>query len=132
MENNIFYDEKGKFIPIGDEWGNINPKISDLRNKYMEAEREYFLSLLENEKLYSHFLEILEYSDDELFREAEKLRNKLENGELESDEDKEKMAKMTPEERDQEWAEGNLCLLLAAIRDKELEDRLAITSSRTV
>ena len=120
-----FYYQDGTFKPLGDNWGNTNPDVAHLRDTYMEAEKQYFVALLSQEKNRSHFEKILSFSDEELFYEAEKLRERLENGDLETEQDKEAMANMTPEERDKyhmqllEWAEGNLCLMLAAIRDKE-------------
>ncbi len=123
-QNDGFYDKNGKFIPFGYEWGNTNPDIAHLRDTYMEAERDYFIALLGDERNRTHFLRLLQLPDDLLFEEAEKLRTKIESGNLENEEDKDKLAQLSPQERDKyhmellDWAEGNLCLILAAIRDK--------------
>ena len=120
------YYEDGEFKPLTASHGNINGKLAHLRNTYMTAEREYFEELLKDDKLYEKFETYLNYSADELFDCATTLHEKLEYGEIETPEELEQMKKMTPEERDEyhlrnlEAAEGLMCLLYAAARDKAL------------
>lgn len=120
----VLYNEDGKFMPFADAWGNINGKVALTRNTYMEAEREYFEQLLVIDNLYEKFEELLNYDNNKLYEIAMLIQSKLENGDLETNEEKEQMKLMTPEERDSYHmqklieAEGMMCLLLAAIRDK--------------
>ena len=129
----LFYDENGNFIPLTASHGNIRGKLAFLRNTFLEAEREYLIYLLSDEHFRSRFNEYLGYSSDELFRTAMKLQSRLEYGELETEEEKNMMANMTPEERDNyhmeklEKAEGIICLLLAAAKDKVLVKELVKT-----
>ncbi len=64
------------------------------------------------------------YESDSLFEDAIEIYKKIESGELESEDDKIKMASMSSTDRDNfhmkklEQAEGLMCLLLAAARDK--------------
>ena len=67
---------------------------------------------------------MLNYDNDKLYEIAMEIQEKLETGDLETNEEKEQMKLMTPQERDSFHmkklieAEGMMCLLLAAIRDK--------------
>ena len=120
----ILYDEKGEFIPQTASHGNVNGDLAYLRNTYMEAEREYFETLLAIPEIREKFMEYLDCSSDYLFAEATRIQDKLENGELETKEDIERMKSMSSEEKDLyhlkrlEYAEGLMCLLFAAARDK--------------
>ncbi len=125
VESDGFYYEDGTFRPLTSRHGNIDSELSHLRNTYMESEREYFKFLLSEEKIRNAFQKlIMNYNSEELFKEAISIQNKIETGILETKEDLEKMKTMTPEEKDDyhmmllEHAEGMMCLLLAATRDK--------------
>ena len=121
----IMYNEDGSFKPFLWHHFNLNGEIAYHRNTYMEAEKEYFSQLLVDEKVRNYLINLL-YNNkpDDLYEEAMKIQEKLENGNLESLQEKMQMLSMTPEEREQyhyeklEYAEGIMCLLFAAIRDK--------------
>ena len=120
----IMYNEDGSFIPLTGNNGNIDGELSDLRNTYLESEKKYFEHLLSDPDIFVQFKSLLDESADALFDYAVKFQQSLENGELETPEDLAKMANMSPEERDQFHmnklikAEGFMCLLFAAARDK--------------
>ncbi len=120
----IMYDREGRFIPRNSNHGIISEDLANLRDTYMEAEREYFECLLANERLYEKFVILLEKDSEELFKMAMRLQEELETGELESAKDKEKMSRMTFETADKyhmkklEETEALICLLLAAAADK--------------
>lgn len=90
----------------------------------MNAEREYFETLLKDDTLYEKFEQYLNYSSEELFHYATKLHEMLEYGEIETKEEIEQMKLMDPEERDAyhlrnlEGVEALMCLLYAAAKDK--------------
>ena len=121
---NIMYNEDGSFRPLTASSGNVDGELAELRNIYMEAEREYFERLLANKDIWNTFVSYLDYSSDELFEAAMNIQNKLENGELETSHELDMMKSMTPGEKEEfhmrklESAEGLICLLLAATRDK--------------
>ena len=119
-----FYNENGSFKPLTGENGNVDGDLAYLRNTYMEAEKEYFLQLLKDPVMLGILLDISKLNSDEIFRMACDLRDKLEFGQLETREELEEMASMSPKERDKfhmkklEQAEAKLCILFAAARDK--------------
>ena len=93
----------------------------------MEAEKDYFLQLLADERIRNYVAELLyNCSPDNLFDEAMKIQEKLETGNLESEQEKLQMQSMTTKEREQYhfekliYAEGIMCLLFGAIRDKAI------------
>lgn len=120
----IMYNEDQSFKPLTASNGNVDGNLSFFRDTYMEAEREYFESLLADEKFKNEFLSYINCDSDILFRLAIRIHEKIEYGTLETEEDIEIMKLMTPEEKDcyhmenLERAEGMMCLLLAATRDK--------------
>ena len=120
----VLYNEDGTFKPLTASHGNINGELAHLRNTYMEAERRYFEELLSDEETHSLFVSLIDSDVDNLFNYAMKVQERIENGDIESEKDKIKMRSMTPSEREEyhleklEKAEGILCLLLAATRDK--------------
>ena len=122
----IFYDTSGEFTPKTASHGNVSGDLAYLRNTYMEAEREYFETLLAVPEIREKFIEYLDYSSDYLFAEATRIQDKLESGTLETEEDIERIKSMSGEEKDLyhlrklEYAEGLMCLLFAAARDKVL------------
>lgn len=125
--NNIMYDENGSFIPFVGHHGNINGEIADYRNTYMEAERDYFSALLKDESIRNYIFDLLtNYDPEGIFEEALRIQEKLETGSLETEEEKTAMLSMTPEEREAfhlnklSRAEGIMCLLFGAVRDKAL------------
>jgi len=125
--DNIMYNEDGSFRPFVGHHGNISAYVADYRNTYMEAEKDYFSLLLSDENTRNYLANLLyTRSSGELFEEALALQEKLENGTLESEEVRMHMQTLTPEGRDDihlqylEYAEGMMCLLFAAVRDKAL------------
>ena len=123
----VMYNADGTFRPFVGDHGNINGEIAEYRNTYMEAEKEYFSQLLVNENVRDYLKELLYNGNPEvMFEEATKIQSRLEFGNLETEQEKQQMQQMTPEEREQfhfaklEYAEGIMCLLFAAIRDKAL------------
>ena len=129
-ENNpgdaMYYDD-GSFRPFVGHHGNVSGEVENYRNTYLEAEREYFSRLLEDEEIRDHVRNFLyNYSPDQIFDEAMAIQERLETGQLETPEDIVKMQSMTPEERDSfhlhrlEQAEGMMCILFASVRDKAL------------
>ena len=119
----ILYEGE-EFKPLTGNQGNTSGELAHLRNTYMEAEREYFEHILADDEIRSFFLNLVNLNASELLDEATKIQEKLETGQLETPEDLEKMANMSPEEKDEfhmknlEAAEGLMCLLFAAVRDK--------------
>ena len=123
----IMYNYDGTFRPFVGHHGNISIDIADHRNTYMEAERDYFALLLSNKEIREYLRDLLyNYSADEMFDEAVSIQDRLESGNLESEEEKLQMKSMSPQERDEYhmqkliYAEGLMCLLFAAVRDKAL------------
>lgn len=121
----IFYNEEGSFSPILRTDGNMEEDIAHIRNIYMEAERDYFNLLLSDEEIRQMFNEeLLNSPNDVLFDKAITYQRRLECGELETNEEIAMMNEMSPEERDDYHmkvlarAEGIMCLLFAAIRDR--------------
>ena len=120
------YYEDGSFKPLTASYGNISGDVETYRNTYMEAEREYFIKLLEDPEIREEFESYENYTSDELFYYAMDIQRKLEYGELETPEEIKLMASMPLEEADKyhmrklEQAEGMMCLLFAAARDKAL------------
>lgn len=120
----VFYDKEGNFTPLTDNHGNVRGDLAHLRDTYMKSEREYFEYLLSIEEVRNTFLSYLQFNSDELFQYAIEWQEKLETGLLEDEHDLKRMEYMTPEEKDAfhmrklEEAEGMMCLLLAAARDK--------------
>ncbi len=136
----IMYHSDGTFRPFLGHHGNISLDIAEHRNIYMEAEKNYFAYLLSNKKIRDYLMELLRgNSASEMFDEAISIQEKLETGDLESEQEKLQMKSMSPQERDEYhmqkliYAEGLMCLLFAAVRDKALildeiqcwEDRFA-------
>ncbi len=127
MKNRIrekFYDEDGSFKPLTSSDGNTDKELAYLRNTYMEAERDYFILLLSDKSLREFFGKQLEKDSTYLLLMAQSIQEKIENGEVETPEEREQMKAMSPSERDKfhmkklEKAEGLMCLLFAAARDK--------------
>lgn len=130
-DNEINFDEiiydGDLFIPFLSNTGNINNKISEYRNIYMSAEKDYFQELLADNKIRNALYKLLLTAKPlDLFKSAIILQEKIECGELESNAEKLLMSKMSPEQREKyhlsrlEKVEGILCLILAAIKDKGL------------
>ena len=90
----------------------------------MESERDYFILLLSDKSLREFFGKQLEEDSTHLLMLAQSIQEKIENGEIETSEEREQMKAMSPSERDEfhmkklEKAEGLMCLLFAAARDK--------------
>ena len=137
-----FYKEDGTFQPLVDNYGNTSGKIAHFRDTFMEAERDYFESLLLDQKVRDEFyLMIKILSNEELFDAAMKIYHDLETGNLETSDDKKLMESMSAEEADSfhmhklEAAESYMCLLLAAIRDKarilELVENINMNQGRS-
>lgn len=131
----IMYNEDQTFKPLTSTHGNVNGDLASLRNVYMEAERDYFEQLLVIDRIRERFLDYVELDSESLFRAAIDIQNKIEEGTLESKEDIERMKSMSPGVRDEyhmsllEQAEGLMCLLFAATRDKvELLDLVKTNS----
>ena len=132
MDNNmkidltgILYNEDGTFKPMTASHGNISGELANLRNTYLEAERDYFEHLLVDNDFRIFFKKMIdEYDSEALFNIAMGYMEKLESGEIETEEEKQLMKSMSPELRDSfhmyklENIEGLICLLLAAARDK--------------
>ena len=125
--NDVMYNEDGSFRPFVGHHGNISGDIADYRNTYMEAEREYFSQLLDDDDIREYLKYILyNNSSEQIFEAALDIQDKLENGCLETEEEKKEMMLMDPEEREQFHfnklvkAEGTMCLLFASIKDKAL------------
>ena len=120
----IFYNEDGTFIPQTDNHGNIDGELAYLRNTYMESEKKYFEHLLTIDSIRKRFFECFDKDSNALLIQAKKIQEQLEIGNVETKEELEQMKLMTPEELDKfhmyklECAEGLMCLLFAAARDK--------------
>jgi len=125
MNENMFI-ENGEFIPQTAHHGNISGEVAHLRNVYLTAEKDYFTELLQNEDMLEYLRKVINCSSDYLFEEAVKEINKLENGELETEVEKQRMEKMSGKQREMyhiaalSLSEGKIALLLAAIEDKAL------------
>ncbi len=122
--NGIFYNENNEFIPLTARNGNTNGNLSHLRNTYLEAEKSYFEKILEDEEIRNSFYSFINYDSEKLFKYAMEIQYNLETGAIETKEQLEQMKLLTPEQRDMEHirnlekAEGLMCLLFAAARDK--------------
>ncbi len=120
----ILYNQDGTFKPVTGNHGNVSEKLAHLRNTYMESEREYFEYLLAIDSIRIEFESLLNEHANNLFECAMQIQEKLETGELETSEEKARMETMSPEEREAfhmqklERAEGLMCLLYAAAKDK--------------
>ncbi len=133
-----FYDEDGSFRPLTSSFGNSDGELAYLRNTFMESEREYFIYLLSDETIREFFGEQLKEDSSYLLKVAQSIQQSIEYGEVETPEEREQMKAMSPEERDQfhmrklSRAEGLMCLLFAAARDKAklLELYLSISDSK--
>lgn len=129
----IFYDKEGNFTPLTENYGNVRGDLAHLRDTYMKSEREYFEELLSREEIRNVFMTYFEYNCDELFEYGLEWQEKLESGNLETKEDLKRMEYMTPEEKEAfhmkklEEAEGMMCLLFAAARDKAKILELVLT-----
>ena len=134
----VLYDKDGSFMPLTGNNGNVDFDLANLRNAYMEAEREYFERLLAIPKIRNTFMAFMKEDAHALFNRALIIQENLENGNLETDDEKAKMKAMSPEEREEfhmkklENAEGIMCLLLAAARDKAKILELVLTPSPDV
>lgn len=128
-----FYNADGSFKPQTASHGNISGSLAHLRNTYMQAERDYFEHLLAIDEVRDEFFQYMNYDSDALFEAAIKIQEKIETGQLETSKELEKMKSMQQEERDNfhmqklEQAEGLMCLLYAATRDKALIKELVLT-----
>lgn len=120
----ILYNEDGSFKPLTGKHGNISDELAHARNVYMEATREYFELLLADKEIREIFVTLTNEHGESLITAANVIRDRLENGMLESKEELEEMKKMSPEERDEfhmrklEKAMGLMELLYAAAKDK--------------
>ncbi len=103
-----FYNETGEFKPLHDNEGNVNEKISHLRNVFLESEKEYFMYLLSTN--FEYFNKLVDLPSDALYAEAQKRIDMIEYGEV-------------PEE-DLDYQEGIITFCLAAVRDKALIRKL--------
>ncbi len=132
----VLYNKDGSFRPLTSSHGNINGDLANLRNTYMEAERDYFEYILADKDVRDRFIRLLDKSSDTILACAIDVQNELEYGNLETEEEKIKMQAMTPEEKEAfhmkklEMAEAYLCLLFAAARDKVKIKKLVIDSER--
>ncbi len=118
------YNADGTFRPLTANHGNMNGYLANFRNTYMEAERSYFEHILTIENIAERFLNLLDKDTDTLFDYALKIQEQIETGSLGTEEEKRAMEKMSPAAREKkymqllEWAEGIMCLCLAAAKDK--------------
>ena len=124
-----FYDTNGEFKPVVASHGNVDGDIAELRNNYMNAEREYFVALLSQKRLRDRFTKLAystDYTPELLLEAAMRLQENLENDNLYTREEEEAMKSMTPGERDKvhmeklSETEGLIALFLGAIKDKAL------------
>ena len=120
----IFYDENGAFIPLSDGKELSSMELDVLRKTYLEAERKYFLALLDNKDIKKLFYKYAELSPSELFKKAMEIYDMIENGKVETPEELEMMKQMSLEEADKYHIsllskyEALMALLLAAAREK--------------
>ena len=88
------------------------------------SEKSYFEYLLTIDSIRKRFFECFDKDSNVLLTQAKNIQEQLETGYVETKEELEQMKLMTPEERDKfhmyklECAEGLMCLLFAAARDK--------------
>jgi len=131
LESN-FYNADGTFKPLTASHGNIDGSLAHYRDTYMQAERDYFGQLLARDEVRDRLVQYVDYDSDMLFSAATKIQEQLETGQLETMEDLQQMQSMQPEQREAfhmrklENAEGLMCLLLAATRDKVLIKELTM------
>lgn len=95
---------------------NLSRDASHLRDTFINAEREYVLELLKNDKIRESIIDLnctFNMDAKPLFDAAQKLVNDVDNG-LVKDEDMERI-------------EQQLIIILAAIQDKTLRRELILT-----
>lgn len=120
----MMYNSDGSFKPLTGNEGNTSGELAHLRNTYMESEKAYFGYLLSDKNMYMEFVRLINEPSESLLQCAMMLQEKLEYGNLETEEEKKAMQSMSPQEREKyhmrklEKAEGMMCLLFAAARDK--------------
>lgn len=119
-EEKIFIHENHMPKEISDEidtlnlsHNNISGRIADLRDTYLEAEKDYVVELLKSERVKNLIKEYNFENSNELFKAAEKIIFKVENN-------------LIPEEKMEE-VEIVLTILLSAIYDKVLVNELIYT-----
>lgn len=134
---NNFYNNDGSFNPLTSSHGNISKNIADLRNTYLEAEKEYFEALLQDKEIFNWFNEMLQYDSETLANFAINEIKKIECGELLTQEEIREQENMTFEEKDNIYinklstSEAKIALALAAIKDKVLVKELVLTLSHS-
>lgn len=122
--NGILYDKNNEFTPLTNSHGNVDENLSNLRNIYMTAEKDYFEKLMSNNNIRERFIQFLNDDSDKLFQATLEIQTALETGKLETSKQIEQMKNLSPEQREKlhmenlEIAEGLMCLLFAAARDK--------------
>ena len=98
--DDIMYNDDGTFRPFVGHHGNVDGEIAYYRDTYMEAEKEYFLFFFAYEKVRKYIAELLyNGSSDDIFDEVIQIQERLESGNLESEQEIIQMKSMIPEER---------------------------------
>ena len=54
--NGILYDKNNEFTPLTNSHGNVDENLSNLRNIYMTAEKDYFEKLMSNNNIRERFI----------------------------------------------------------------------------
>ncbi len=96
---------------------NIDGDLANLRDTFLHAERAYVFELLKDDKIQELIYTINSYNTSEIAKEAQKLIDKVENGEI--------------SEEQMEIVEKQIIVLLAAIQDKILIKELVLTMNQT-
>ena len=104
---------ENEFKPLTSSHGNISGEIENLRNTFLNAEYEYLIFLLRNERNRKLLMYINQnISSEGLYKLAKERIDQIEHGEV--------------KEEDFETVEGQITLLLAAIQDKVLIKQLVL------
>lgn len=106
---------KDQIAEITPERTNINGDASNMRDSFLEAEREYVQELLKQDKFKGLIWELNQATPDVLFQMAEEITTSVDMGQV-------------PDEQ-MEFTEQKLTVILAAIQDKTLIKRLVLTPS---
>ena len=105
--------EGKEYEPLQGSHGNISGEIAHLRDTFLSAEYDYLKALIQIPEFKEFVVTALDYPPEELFKEATKRIDRIENGEV--------------KESDLEQVEAEITILLASIQDEVLLKELILS-----